>query len=124
MNLGACNQLLVSTQPWLLRMAASHSEATDVLLPLQHERSTGVAVRFLRGKKMATAQSMFDEFAAAMQFPFYFGSNWAAFDECMADLAWLPATAYVLTILDSAELLVSDAAQLDTLLDIFEAHLR
>jgi hypothetical protein len=29
------------------------------------------------------------EFAASFQFPYYFGENWPAFDECINDLSWL-----------------------------------
>jgi hypothetical protein len=54
---------------------------------------TRLVVRTLRGVKMQTVQQLFDEFAAALQFPWYFGENWAAFDECLTDLAWLPPEA-------------------------------
>lgn len=120
MNPGSYSRLSVPAPPWLFRMVASHSEATDRLLAFQGQRSSGLAVRFLRGRKMTTRQEMFDEFAAALQFPYYFGNNWAAFDECLADLAWLPASGYVLTIFDCGELLPGDTAQLDELLEVLE----
>ena len=34
--------------------------------------------------------------AAAMDFPAYFGHNWDAFEECVNDLSWAPASGYVL----------------------------
>ncbi len=34
--------------------------------------------------------------AAAMAFPAYFGHNWDAFEECVNDLSWAPASGYVL----------------------------
>ncbi|MGN6501584.1 MAG: barstar family protein [Pseudolysinimonas sp.] len=49
------------------------------------ERATGLESRTVRGKKMATTQSLFDEFSAALQFPLYFGENWDAFQECLSD---------------------------------------
>jgi hypothetical protein len=52
---------------------------------------------------------MFAEFAAAWQFPPYFGENWAALDECLADLEWLPARAYVLLVADARQVLVDEA---------------
>lgn len=119
MNSESLGKLLVSAQPWFLRIIRSHSEVTDSLWSFQ-QRHPGSVVRFLRGKKMATVQSMFDEFAAALQFPYYFGNNWAAFDECLADLGWLRATAYVLAIFDSAELLAKESAQLDGFFEVLE----
>ena len=68
------------------------------------------AVRFVRGSKMASANGVFDQFAAALQFPYYFGENWAAFAECIQDLSWLPASHYVIVVLESEALLtVTDA---------------
>lgn len=34
--------------------------------------------------------------ARAMRFPGYFGRNWDAFEECITDLAWQPASGYLL----------------------------
>lgn len=45
----------------------------------------GLTVRVVRGRKMRTSESLFDEFAAAPQFPIYFGENWNAFDECISE---------------------------------------
>ncbi|QIS02446.1 hypothetical protein F5X71_09020 [Nocardia brasiliensis] len=51
----------------------------------------GYRVVHVRGQRMRTTTELFAEFAAAFQFPWYFGQNWAAFDECMTDLDdWLP----------------------------------
>jgi hypothetical protein len=49
--------------------------------------------------------------AAALQFPPYFGENWNALDECLTDLDWLPADAYVLVILDAVLLLDQEAPE-------------
>jgi len=37
-----------------------------------------LAVRLVRGHKSRAVDGLFDEFAAALQFPYYFGANWAA----------------------------------------------
>jgi len=81
----------------------------------------GLVVRVLRGRKMRTQRAMFDEASAALQFPWYFGENPDAFDECIADLAWLaPQSGYVLVISAPDEVLVDeDVSELAWLVDSF-----
>lgn len=119
MNPESFGKLLAPAQPWFLRMVRPHSQVTDSLWSFQRQHP-GSVVRFLRGKKMPTVQGLYDEFAAALQFPDYFGYNGGAFDECLADLSWLPATTYVLTIFDSADLLAKEPTQLPLFIDAFE----
>lgn len=72
---------------------------------------SGLVVRVVRGRKMRTMQGLFDEFAAALQFPWYFGENADAFDDCLGDLGWLPSQAgYVLVISDPGEVLADATA--------------
>ena len=49
--------------------------------------------------------------AAALQFPPYFGENADALDECLTDLEWLEADAYVLTVLDAVRVLDREGAE-------------
>lgn len=65
-------------------------------------------IRMIRGKKCRTVPDFFDEIAAALQFPYYFGENWNAFAECIADLDWIEGDAYLLMVSD-ASLLLSEA---------------
>lgn len=62
-------------------------------------------------------KGLFDEFAAAFQFPYYFGENWAAFRDCISDLAWLPFTPGVVVLVYGADEVLADAhpAELTTL---------
>ncbi len=72
-------------------------------------RLQGLEGRLLRGRRMKTVDGLWDEFAAAFQFPWYFGYNWAAFDECLGDdMDWLPLTGYVLGIMDAEALLTGE----------------
>ena len=77
----------------------------------------GLVVRLARGRKMRTWQGLFDEFAAALQFPWYFGENTDAFDECIADLAWLPPqNGYVIVLSEPEQVLIdAGAGALDAL---------
>ena len=56
---------------------------------LYHEAQGGSYTSYLRGKRCSNDQAFFYEVSASFQFPWYFGENWAAFDECICDLEWL-----------------------------------
>lgn len=75
----------------------------------------GYVVRELRGSRMRTLAGVFDEFAPAFQFPYYFGQNKDAFDECLRDLDEFvgPAPGYVAVVRDSAQLLAERSAERD-----------
>ncbi len=80
----------------------------------------GLAVRTVRGRKCRTRQGLFDEFAAALQFPWYFKENWDAFGDCLADLDWLPQHAGYVLVVKEPELVLldDDPAQFEVLLDV------
>lgn len=67
----------------------------------------GYRVREVRGSRMRTVAALFDEFAAALQFPYYFRPNKDAFDECLFNLEDLlgDATGYVVAVRDAGQLL-------------------
>jgi hypothetical protein len=71
------------------------------------DRYPGLVHRIVRGKKSQTVTACFDETAAALQFPYYFGENWPAFDECLSDLEWMRGSAYLVMISDATEFLAS-----------------
>ncbi|WP_040774649.1 barstar family protein [Nocardia pneumoniae] len=76
---------------------------------------SGYLVREVRGMKMPTTARVFDEFAAAFQFPYYFGENKDAFDECLRDLDDFigEAAGYVAVVRDSAGLLADELVERD-----------
>ena len=47
-------------------------------------------------------QEMLTAIARALRFPEWFGHNWDALNDCLLDMGWLPATAYVI-ILDHCD---------------------
>ncbi|MBL0312343.1 MAG: barstar family protein [Holophagaceae bacterium] len=72
---------------------------------MEELRERGLETRWLRASKMRTAKALFDEFAAALQFPPYFGENWDALDECLNDLDWLEGDGAALFIMNADQLL-------------------
>jgi hypothetical protein len=91
--------------PWLHVLHAGEGDAWDLMMKWQRSAPGHLVGRAVRGRKATTTGALFDEFAAALQFPYYFGENWDAFDECLADLDWLPAEAYGIFVLNGVHLL-------------------
>ncbi|MGA8908100.1 MAG: barstar family protein [Acidobacteriaceae bacterium] len=91
-------------------LVASISDLDNYVLRLHSVAAPNTVIRVVRGRRMQSKEHLLDEFAAAFQFPLYFGRNWDAFEECMADLQWLPAKAYVLVISDASFLLKMEPA--------------
>lgn len=72
-------------------------------------RDSGLTVRLIRGRKMRSIEALFNEVAAALQFPHYFGENWPAFGECLADMDWLPMGAGIAVLVsDPGEVLIDE----------------
>lgn len=86
-------------------LAGTSSEADQYLAKLRFEGGAKIVVRLLRGKNMEGMEGFYNELAAALQLPLYFGKNWDALDECLADLEWLPSDAYLLFFADAPSVL-------------------
>jgi hypothetical protein len=102
--------LLETNGPAFLMIGCTHSDLTNLAWKLQRTTLAPGVVRFIRGKKLRTEQGLFDELSAALQFPYYFGENWDALSECINDLEWLPAKAYLLVITDALLVLTGEPA--------------
>jgi hypothetical protein len=110
----------------LKRLLSKHGPSIHVLSAAEAEKllelppaKTPVVVRRIRGHKARSTAALFDEMAAALQFPSYFGENWNALDECLNDLEWLPGDAYVLCFERAPELLsLESLAEFESLLQI------
>ncbi len=83
--------------PYLLAVTGTDEEVHECVARSLVADSGGV-VRFLDGKKMCDWPSTYKELAIQLKFPAYFGENISALSECLEDLEWLPANAYVLVI--------------------------
>jgi hypothetical protein len=98
------DRLLLAEKPRLMTYPASAEDAYELAWEVQRG---GSAARVVRGSKATTLDGFFLEIGAALQLPAYFGENWPALDECLKDLSWLAAPAYVLVVTD-ADLLFRD----------------
>ena len=100
--------------PWTsLLMVTTGQSAESLVRP-----PTGLALKIVKGCHCKTPAHLFAEFARALEFPDYFGHNWDALEECLADLEWLPAKGYILLITDAAHLLPDDEEEYETFLEI------
>ncbi|MFD4669203.1 barstar family protein [Lentzea sp. NPDC058450] len=97
--------LLKSDQAFHLTQAATAGLGAAVA-ELAGEQPTTVARR-VRGSRCRTIDAFFSELGAALQFPAYFGENWAALSDVLSDLDWMPGDAY-LFVVEDAELLLAD----------------
>lgn len=65
----------------------------------------GISVFVLDGAKMGDKDGIMAHFADMLKFPAYFGKNWDALQECLADLeSWLPAKGYLIVV-ENADLI-------------------
>ena len=99
--------------PWtsLLKVTAGQRAESLVRPP------TGLALKVIKGRHCKTPANLFAEFARALEFPDYFGHNWDALEECLADLEWLPGKGYILLITD-AGCVLPDEEEYETFLEI------
>jgi hypothetical protein len=92
---------VVSEHGWLHTYTDERPRAYELAWRIQ---ASGTVARVVRGWKAPTEDALFSEVGAALQFPDYFGENWAATAECLGDLDWLPGTGYVLVVAGAAAL--------------------
>ncbi len=104
---GSSSFFLVKTRPRDINIFSNDSE------------KNGVVSKLIRGENCTNSKELFKEFSSALQFPYYFGNNWNAFDECISDLYWIKSEkGYILFIINSESLLEKDLdIFLDTLKD-------
>jgi hypothetical protein len=113
-------ELLSLESPWAYVVTCSESELDNFALRRQTFSPGAEVVRFIRGVRCATKSAVFQEWAAAYQFPWYFGENWDAFHECVRDLEWLPGTSYVCFLTNAHHLLAREPGDFDTFVDLLK----
>jgi RNAse (barnase) inhibitor barstar len=106
---------LQSTKPpWTSLLVVTTGQSAESLV----RPPAGLALKIVKGCHCKTPAHLFAEFARALEFPDYFGHNWDALEECLADLEWLPAKGYILLITDAAHVLLDDEEEYETFLEV------
>jgi hypothetical protein len=84
-------------------------------------RLRGVRLFGIDGMAVLTKRRFLAVAARAFNFPNWFGANWDAFEDCMTDLEWAPARAYVV-LLENMERFAEHARpDFETALRVLEA---
>lgn len=76
---------------------------------LYKEAHNGAYIAYIRGLRCKTEDAFFREISASFQFPWYFGENWAAFDDCICDLEWLRFSSLFVVIDDYSQIFDNNA---------------
>jgi hypothetical protein len=103
-------------KPWAHLLIVPDGRTFDVA----HSVPPNFAVKMVAGVKCKTKAGLLSEFARALSFPDYFGHNWDALEECLADLDWLPAPGYVVVVADADQILTKpeDEDDYETFIEI------
>lgn len=76
-------------------------------------------VRLIRGHRACDKTSLLCETAAAMQFPHYFGNNFDAMDECLADLLWPDACTIIVVLANAVVAAKNSDTEFRTYLEVW-----
>lgn len=98
-------QTLLTPAPQWAHLVVATEREIDIAMRMSAPTNVGAIIRMMRGVRCTTKQGLLTEWAAALQFPYYFGVNWDAFEECLNDMDWLPARSYVMALTHADQVL-------------------
>lgn len=113
-HLSLATHLQSAKAPWTSLLVLKAGQRAESLV----KTPEGFVSKVLRGSKCRTPSGLFSEFARSLDFPDYFGHNWDALEECLADLEWLPAKGYVLLLTEAEQVLCDDEEDYETFLEV------
>jgi RNAse (barnase) inhibitor barstar len=114
----------VSRQPVGWRLERAADAGLRRIAPSQVEslcaagRAAGLRCTRMDLSGCTDKDELLARFAAAFEFPAWFGHNWDALADCLDDLEWLDGAGHVLLIEHVADLQAAAPASLATLLEI------
>ena len=92
---------------------------SEVYSSMYRKSHSGTYVSYLRGKRCQNEDALFCEISASFQFPWYFGENWPALDECLCDLVWLDIKSLFIVVDDFSATFGGDKCMQDKLIKQF-----
>lgn len=72
----------------------------------------------IEGRNIARKEQLLNHVATALRFPDYFGGNWDALEECLADMEWVDAPGYLILYDHVDALAQAHSDQLQTFVEI------
>lgn len=88
---------MIKMLPNLIKSCLSKEDLYAKIYNVSHK---GSYISYIRGQRCKSERAFFFEISASLQFPYYFGDNWAALDECLCDLEWLQFDSIFLVVDD------------------------
>jgi len=113
-QLSLATHLQSSRPPWTTLLLLKSGQRPESMIKIPRS----FVLKVMRGGKCRKTAGLFAEMAAALALPDYFGHNWDALEECLADLEWLPAKGYVLLFTNADQILADDDGEFVTLLEV------
>lgn len=113
-HISLATHLQSSKPPWTALLVVKPGQRAETAV----HSPGGFVRRILCGANCRSASGLFAEMARALEFPDYFGHNWDAVEECLADLEWLPAKGYILLFTDAHLILPADEEEFSTFLEV------
>lgn len=119
------SDMLRPISPWAHVVLGSEPEMDNQVFALQtSSEEHDTVVRIIRCSRCSTMAENYTYWAAALQFPWYFGYGGAAFEDCMHDLSWLKAKRYVIIMTNFDDLLSGELEAEETLIWFVEVLAR
>jgi RNAse (barnase) inhibitor barstar len=102
---------LLGTRPPWIHLLVLGRDAGERWLQSTGKQHRDAHVARIDGARATTFPAMFDQYASQFSLPEYFGRNGAALEECLSDLEWLPAAAYIVMVSQAHRLLENEGAE-------------
>lgn len=92
-----------------------HAQPKDVQAAAKRAK---FAYFHIEGKSIGRKEQLLNHVATALRFPDYFGGNWDALEECLADMEWVDAPGYLIYYDHIDALAAAHPDQLQTFVEI------